>query len=240
MFFTDEVGIVFEPFSLLHYTLFFLVGIGILIIFVFRKRIREYRYERRVAIAMASFSFIWELSLYAWKIGNGIVSWGDILPIGLCGFTLYIGIFAMLFKSKILFEIGYFWTWGAIASVLFPDIAFSIDRFRFYQFMIGHMFFFFLYMYMIFVYKWYPTIKSWRKSIITLITVTVILILFSNITNKNLMFMLNSEGTPFSIFEGHGYVLYLTGVILLSFCICTIWYIPFIFINKNIKKKSVI
>lgn len=236
MFFSDTVGEVFEAFSFLHILLFIVTIIGITLIIVFRKKIQAYKYERTIAKGMAVFALLWEFSLYAWKIGNGETALVEILPIGLCGFTLYLGIIALFFKKFGVFEIGYFWFWGALASILFPDIAYSFDRFRFYQFMIGHMFFFFMYMYMIFVYKWYPTWKSWRKSVIALITVVIILIVLSNSLNENLMFMLESEGTPFSIFEGHGYAIYLIGVIALSFAIIFVWFTPFLLFHKIHKK----
>lgn len=152
-------------------------------------------------------------------------------------FTLYLGMFSLFFKNKTGFEIGYFWTAGALASVLFPDIAYSYDRFRFYQFMIGHMFFFFMYIYMIFVYQWYPTWKSWRKSVIVLLSITGLMILLSNLTGENLMFMLNADGTPFSIFEGNGYFVYLVGVIGLSFILVTLWYLPFLLRSIIIKHR---
>ena len=72
----------------------------------------------------ASFALLWELALYAWKIGNHIWTWDDGLPLSLCGMTLYIAIAAMYKKDFKLFEIGYYWTFGAVASVLFPDILF--------------------------------------------------------------------------------------------------------------------
>ncbi len=234
MFFSDEVGIVFEPFSLLHYLLFLFIIIGITLLYIYRKQIRVHKNERRIAKGMALFALVWEFSLYGWKIYNGEIYWSRLLPIGLCGFTLLIGIYSLFFKNKVTFEIGYFWTWGALASVLFPDISYSFDRFRFYQFMIGHMFFFFMYMYMIFIYKWYPTIKSWRKSVITLVIITLILVILSNLTQENLMFMLESEGTPFSAFEGYGYFIYLAGVILTALAMTFVWYIPFYFVQKKI------
>lgn len=238
MFFSDTLGRVFEPFSLLHLLLFVLIVLGVGLIFLFRKKIRQSRHERLIAKGMALFALFWEFSLYAWKLANGNRDWADILPIGLCAFTLYVGMFALFFKKKTAFEIGYFWTWGALASVLFPDISYSWDRFRFYQFMFGHMFFFFMYMYMIFVYRWYPTIKSWRKSVITLFSLTLVLIAVSNLTDKNLMFMLNGEDTPFQIFEGHGYFLYLVQVIGLSLVLMTVWYLPFYFVHK-LQKEGV-
>lgn len=237
MFFSDEVGEIFEAFSFLHILLFIFTLIGITLIIVFKAKIREYKYERRIAKGMALFALIWEFSLYAWKIGNGETELLQILPIGLCGFTLFLGIVALYFKKFVLFEIGYFWVWGALASILFPDISYSYDRFRFYQFMIGHMFFFFMYMYMIFVYKWYPTWKSLWKSVITLIIVSVVLAIISNLTNENLMFMLESGGTPLSIFEGYGYAVYLLGVVSLSAGIILLWFTPFLIVEKLHKKQ---
>lgn len=237
MFFSDEVGMVFKPWGFLHYMLFLYVIGGSVLIYLFSERLRQFPHERRVAQSMAALALLLELSLYIWHLGNGHTDWAKILPIGLCGFTLYLGIISLFFKNKTLFEIGYFWTGGAIASVLFPDISHSLDRFRFYQFQLGHMIIFFMYLYMIFVYRWYPTWRSWRKSLGTLIPISVLLIIISNLTQKNLMFMLRSDGTPLEIFEGYGYAIYLLGTISLSIAIITIWYIPFIFVHRSLGKS---
>ena len=236
MFFSDDVGIEFSAFSFVHILLFIGIILGSTLIFIFRKRIREWKHERQFAKTVAILAFVWELLLYLWYIVNGIWTPEHSLPIGLCAFVLYIGIFSLYFKNYKLFAVGYFWTWGAIASVLFPDIAFSYDRFRFYQFMLGHMNFFWMFLYMIFVYKWYPNWQDWKRSCITLSIIVLILIITSNITNANLMFMLRSDGTPFEIFEGYGYAVYLIGVISLSFIVIFIWFLPFMLYHRRNKK----
>lgn len=238
LFFSDEIGVEFIPFGLLHLLLFAIVIIGSSFIIIYRRKIREYKFERRIAKSIAVFAFSWEIALYVWYLINGIWEWEHSLPISLCAFTLFIGIFSLIFKKFSLFEIGYFWTWGAIASVLFPDIPYSFDRFRFYQFMFGHMLFFFMYVYMISVYKWYPNWKSWKKSCITLTTIVIILIITSNVTGKNLMFMLNGAGSPFEMFEGGSYFMYLFGVITMSFSIIFIWFIPWIFYHRVKNRKT--
>ncbi len=237
MFFSDEVGHIFQPYSFLHFLLIVIIIIGIILLYLFQDKIRKYKHERLLAQSMALFALFWEFSLYAWKLYNGVRDPILILPIGLCAYTLYVGIFSLFFKNKTLFMIGYFWIWGALASVLFPDISYSYDRFRFYQYTIGHMFFFFMYIYMILVYKWYPTIKDLKKSIMTLSIIALLMIIFSNLLNENLMFMLNSEGTPFSMFEGHGYFIYLLGVITLSFIITSFMYLPFWIYHRKILSK---
>jgi len=225
----------FEAFSFLHILLILFVFVGSLLIFVFRDKIRNYKHERTIAKTYAIVALLLEFSLYTWYVANGEWSWVHNLPIGLCGITLYIGIVSLYFKKYKLFAVGYFWTWGAIASVLFPDILHSYDRFRFYQFMFGHMSFFFMYLYMIFVYKWYPTWNDWKRSCITLTSIVVILIITSNVINENFMYMLNGDGTPFELFEQFGYIGYLAAVIGLSFTIIFIWFIPFIVFHKKNK-----
>ncbi len=236
MFFSDEVGIVFEPFSFLHFVLFACIFAGIALIYFNREKIRNSKHERKIAIGMASFALFWEISLKIWQVAHGQDFFADILPIGLCAFTLYLGMFALFFKNRTTFTIGYFWTWGAILSVLFPDISYSVDRFRFYQFMIGHMFFFFMYLYMMFVYKWYPTAKNLIRSVLVLLIITLSLALISHLSNLNLMFTLNGDGTPFEMFEGNGYFMYLMHVILSALVFMTVWYLPFFFYWRKQKK----
>ena len=238
-FFGDEVGIEFVSFGFAHILLFVFVILGTALIIIFRKQLRNWKHERKAMKIVAATALVWELGLYAWYIFNGTWTWEGSLPIGLCAFTLYIGIFALYFKKFQLFAVGYFWTWGAIASVLFPDILFSYDRYRFYQFMFGHVNFFLMFIYMIFVYKWYPTWDSWKRSCIALISIVFILIIASNATGANLMFMLESDGTPFEIFEGYGYALYLLGVISMSFGIILIWMVPFAIYHKRNKKVEI-
>jgi hypothetical integral membrane protein (TIGR02206 family) len=233
MFFSDQIGIEFKPYSFEHIILFIVLILGSLLLFIYKDKIRDHPSERLIAKGWAICALLLEISLYVWKTLNGQTAWHMLLPIGLCAFTLFLGIYALYFKRKRVFLIGYFWTWGAMATLLFPDILFSYDRFRFYQYMIGHLSFFFMYIYMILVYRWHPQWKDWQRSILILYIVAFILTVLSNVTHQNLMFMLRSDGTPFSMFEGHGYFLYLVGVVSLSSMITIIWYLPFYYINKR-------
>jgi len=64
MFFSDEVGHVFEPFSWLHFLLFAIIIVGSLLIYHFQEEIRNFKHERTIAKAMALFALFWEFSLY--------------------------------------------------------------------------------------------------------------------------------------------------------------------------------
>jgi len=65
--------------------------------------------------------------------------------------------------------------------------------------------------------------------------IVVILIIASNVTGENLMYMLNGDGTPFEMFEQFGYIGYLVGVLTMSFGIILIWFLPFIIYHKRKK-----
>ena len=56
MFFSDTVGATFEPFGLLHFLLFFIVGLGVFLIVYYKDAIRSWKHERKLAISMASFA----------------------------------------------------------------------------------------------------------------------------------------------------------------------------------------
>ena len=234
-FFSDVPGLELVEFGLLHISLILIIILGSVLIYIYRDKLRNYKHEKRVRYAMASFALLFEFSLYAWKIGNGIWTWEDGLPIGVCGLTLYLAIIAMYTKKFSIFEIGIFWSFGAVASVMFPDTPYSVDRFRFYQYMFGHMFFFLMYIYMIFVLEFVPTFKSFKKSYIVMFITAVTLLLINLILNTNFFYLVESDGTPFEIFEGNGQRLYLIGIYITVSLLMSIWYLPFYVYNKKHK-----
>lgn len=236
MFFSDVAGVEFQPFGFLHILFMILVILGSVLIYIYRDWLRNHPKERWIAVSLVLFGLFWELALYVWKIAHSDWTWyGGIPFFSLCGMTLYVGMAALLFKNFRLFEIGYFWTWGAIASVLFPDILHSYDRFRFYQFMFGHMAFFYMFIYMIFIYRWRVTWKSFQLSTTTLFVIAILYTAMSNLTGENLMFMLRSDGTPLSMFEGGPYIFYVIGTIVLSFVVMAVWMVPFHVTSKQTK-----
>ncbi len=234
-FFSDVTGLELAEFGLLHISLILLIILGSVLIYIYRDKLRNYKHEKRVRYTMASFALLFEFSLYAWKIGNGIWTWEDGLPIGVCGLTLYLAIIAMYTKKFNIFEIGIFWSFGAVASVMFPDTPYSVDRFRFYQYMFGHMFFFFMYIYMLFVLEFVPTFKSFKKSYIVMFITAVTLLAVNSILNTNFFYLVESDETPFEIFEGNGQALYLIGIYIAVSLLMSIWYLPFYVYNKKHK-----
>ncbi|MBU1020765.1 MAG: TIGR02206 family membrane protein, partial [Firmicutes bacterium] len=216
-FFSDSVGIEFQAWGIYHYIPIFLVIFGVMLIFFFRKKIRSSQKEKTIRYILGSIGIVSEVSLQLWIFLNGNYTLRENLPIGLCAFSLFMGIYVMFTKSYKVFEVAYFWAIGGVVSVLFPDILYGPDRFRYYQFLFGHMIFFFMFMYMLFVHQFIPTWKSYKKSFIILFFIVFLFIIpVNNIFDTNFMYLLEPGDTPFSLFWGNGYALYLFGCISLS------------------------
>ena len=225
MFFDFEHGMELKVFGIYHnLMLLFMIGI-IALIYIYRLKIRNYKYEKRIRYGIAGTAILAELSLYIWIVSHGEWVWLSDIPFGaLCGLTLYIGIIAMFSKSYKLFEIGFFWTFGALASLLFPDILHSVDRFRFYQFMLNHGLMFIMFVYMLMVLNFIPTFKSLLRSAGVLLSIVIIYLVLHPIIDVNYLFLVESEGTPFEIFEGGSQFFYVIGVMLSAILFMSIWF----------------
>ena len=225
----------FETFSLNHIIPLFLIVLGVILIYIFRDQLVKPKYEKTIRCSIALFAIFLELIFQAWQMYYGVWDFADSLPLHLCRLTNYLGIIAMLTKSHKIFEIAYFWCLGGVVSILFPDILHGPDRYRYYHFTIYHILFFYMYMYMLFVLKFKLSFKSFKKSyLILLVLVLFVIIPVNNIFDMNYMYLLYPADTPFSIFKGHGYFLYIVGCLSLTTVIMILWYLPIHFYNKRI------
>ena len=236
-FFAYSYDIEFQPFSFNHLIPLALIVIGVLLIFFFRQKLRVSKHEKTIRYSLAILAIVIELSFQGWQLYHSTWDFAESLPLHLCRLTNYLAIFAMLSKNKKVFEIAYFWSLAGVVSIMFPDILHGPDRFRYYHFMSSHILFFYMYMYMLFVLQFELTFKSFKKSVVVLAgLVTLIIIPVNNIFNMNYMYLLEPGDTPFEIFWGNGYFVYLISCISLVGVVMVIWYLPIHFYNRN--KKS--
>jgi hypothetical integral membrane protein (TIGR02206 family) len=231
-FFSHTIGIEFKEWGIYHLIPLLLIIVGVFLIYYFRKEIRDSKNEKYFRYAIGTIGILTEISLQIWKASEGQYVLDD-LPIGICAFSMFMAIYIMFTKSFKVYEIAYFWAIGGVVSILFPDILYGPDRFRYYEYVIGHVSFFFMIMYMLFVHDYIPTFKSFKKSFLLLFAVVVVFIIpVNNIFDTNFMYLLEPGDTPFEIFWGHGYFLYLLGSIVLSMIVIYIWYLPIVLYTK--------
>ena len=224
----------FEPFSLNHTIPLILIIIGVWLIYSFRNRLANSKNENIIRYSIATIAILLEVSFQIWQMYFGVWNFAESLPLHLCRLTNYLGIIAMFTKSYKIFEIAYFWSLGGVVSILFPDILHGPDRYRYYHFIASHMLFFFMYMYMLFVLRFRLDFNSFKKSYLTLlILVLFVVIPVNNIFDMNYMYLLYPADTPFSIFEGRGYLLYIVGCLGLTSVVMVLWYLLIHFYFKK-------
>jgi uncharacterized membrane protein YwaF len=88
---------------------------------------------------------------------------------------------------------------------------------------------------MLFVLEFVPTFKSFKKSYIVMFITAVTLLAVNSILNTNFFYLVESDETPFEIFEGNGQALYLIGIYIAVSLLMSIWYLPFYVYNKKHK-----
>lgn len=227
MFFSHDKGIPFVEFGFAHLITLFIFVLGIVLMYVFRDKIRNLTYESKIPIIFGLFILVWEIGLYIFLLTDPQdLGFRDIFPLtSLCGITVYFGVVLGLTKNYRVYEIGFFFTFGAIASLLFPDSGYGYNRYRYYQFIIGHAGFFYMFMYMMFVHNYIPTIKSYWKSVGVLFSITVVYLIINPIFDLNGFFLSDSDGTPFEIFELGSRFIYVLLVILFAIGIMYVWYL---------------
>ena len=227
----------FQVFSLNHILPMLLIIVGVILIYRYRVQLRNSKHEKTIRYGLAILAIITEVGFQVWQMVHGRWDFAESLPLHLCRLTNYLGIYVMFTKDKRVFEIAYFWSLAGVVSVLFPDILHGPDRYRYYHFMLSHILFFFNFMYLLFVSELPLTFRSFKKSFISLfLLATVVIIPINNIFNVNYMYLLYPADTPFSIFEGYGYFIYLVGCIGLVMIVITLWYLPIHFYNKRFKQ----
>ncbi|KFZ26827.1 MAG: Integral membrane protein [Candidatus Izimaplasma bacterium HR2] len=231
-FFSHTIGIEFTEWGVYHFIPISLIIVGVLLIYYFRNEIRDSKNEKYFRYTLGTIGIVAEVSLQIWKLSTGNYVLDD-LPIGVCSFSLFMSIYVMFTKSFKVYEIAYFWAIGGVLSILFPDILYGPDRYRYYEYVIGHTSFFFMIMYMLFVHDFIPTFNSFKKSFVLLLAVVLVFIIpVNNIFGTNFMYLLEPGDTPFGIFWGNGYFLYLVGCIVLSMIVLYIWYLPIVLYRK--------
>ncbi len=234
MFFSDTVGIKLGFFDLIHISQIVLMFVVFFLIYYYRKELKWFKYEKQLRYTFATILLLMELFLHVWNMANDNWSLLHNLPLHLCAINVYLAAIMFYTKNEKLFDVIYFWGFGGLLSVLFPDTSYGPDRFRFYQYFLAHMFFMWFYLYMIYVHGFKPTVKKMYRSALVLFVLAIGFVFpFNLITGENFMFVVSSGGTPLSIIEGYGQFVYTAGTVVAIFIVMMIWYSPIYLYFKN-------
>ena len=236
MFFNDEIGIPLPWFGFWHLLQLFITILVVFLMFKYREQIRNYKYEKRIRIIIGVTLIILESLVHVWYLVNDSWELKHMLPLDLCAINIYLSTVLIFSKNRKLFGIIYFWGFGAVLSVVFPDIPYGPDRLRYFQFFYAHMMFLWIYMYMIFVHQFYPTVKEFIRSCIVLFVLAIGIILPINfLLGENYMFVVSADGTPLELYEPLGQFWYTSITVVVIFFVALLWYLP---IYRYLKKNN--
>lgn len=235
----------FHYFSFPHLLPIIVMFFIIFLLFIFKNHIRNYKYEEKLRYIIGSMIIFTQM---AYTYNNVYISESTSmqfatitkdLPLSLCGASMILSGFMLFIKSKKLFNILYFWVMiGALLAILLPSAIandtyghYGPDKFRYYQFWIGHIGIILIIFYMIFIHKFTITLSSTIYSFIWLMAFGVF-VLFINISIKsNYLFINNPDDTGLTFFPPYPYSV--PFFILLAVILYTLAYLPWFYINKR-------
>lgn len=232
-FFTEVNGIPFQIFGPLHMLLSFLtISISVLL-FIHRDKLRRFKYKENVRYILAAVLFINMAVYYVSKIILGIYDWKIDLPLHFCFITGYIFMYILITGNKNLYRVIYFFTFaGPIPAMIWPDLAFSYDRYIFWQFVISHHFMLLSSVYVLIVLEY----KVFKKDILKAFVVGNIIVgfmaVFNNIFNTNYIMI---KELPAQIYKMYPFVKYLSPIFwleLVAIFAIVIAYIPAYLMNR--------
>jgi len=147
-----------------------LAALAVLIV-VFRRSLREPSRERRVLLAATLIAVGMEITLHACEYFS--IPWHaflrSLIPLELCAITLWLAVTLCLTKNRVVFELLYFWSIGAVASLVFAnDDGAGPDRFRYYQYFGTHG-------YTILVIVYFAGVRGYRVNLRSLARAAAIL-----------------------------------------------------------------
>lgn len=88
---------------------------------------------------LAALLLGYALAYYAVALSQRGFRWDESLPINVCDVVLYGAVAALLLRSRVGFELAYFWGLaGTLQGLLTPDLRSGFPTFRYFHFFWGH------------------------------------------------------------------------------------------------------
>lgn len=141
-FFTElSGGTPFVIYGPLHMFISFVTIATALLLFMYRDKLRNFKYKENVRYVLAAVLFMNMTVYYVSQIILGEYNWKIDLPLHFCFITGYTFMYILVTGNRKLYKVIYFFTFaGPVPAMIWPDLAYSYDRYIFWQFVISHHF----------------------------------------------------------------------------------------------------
>lgn len=235
--YAPSVDTPFKFFSLEHVITLFIVVVVSYFYIKYIPKIKNSKYELLVRILLAGFLLYSSINLmlYSYKYD---LPWYTYIPVATCGLAAYFGPIALLTKNRTLFILTYFYGFGAVLSILGPNLDESINNLYYYEFILRHLFIIYAGIYMIRVFDF----KIYKRDFITFFLIsflfTIIGFIISSIVNLpdqlNLFYTMKPalKGTPLNtLFDINPHLYRFVWIVFASF-LGYLWGLP-VYVNKK-------
>ena len=114
-----------------------LVLMGIYLGFILLQKIKPIsrKFEPYVRYGVAAVMILQEITLNIYRVQTNIWSFVESLSVHLCSFSIVLGSYILITKSKYLFDTLYFWSTGTMVALFSSDITNTdFPTFKYYQF----------------------------------------------------------------------------------------------------------
>lgn len=225
----------FVAYSESHWIVLGLFVILIVMLYGGRNWLRSGKRSDYVRYALAAILALCELSLNVWYVGEGVYSAKTSLPLELCSVSLYLCVFMLLFKNRLLFQIVYFTgIGGAMQALLTPVLGYPFPHFLFLEFFAAHIAIILAVLYMVWVENFRPTLKSIALTMGVLNVLLLVVLLINRVTGGNYMFVSRKPETA-SLLDFLGpYPWYLISLELVAIVLFLLLYAPFAFTRRKL------
>jgi len=150
----------------------------------------------------------------------------NLLPFNMCNYTMILAAFMMIFRSKKIFNVVYFWSIGAILAIATPDIRIAFPNYSNISFFLTHYYIYFAMFYGLIHFKFSITFDSLKKSFIYINGIMLVLFPLNFLLDTNYMFLKKKPIASPMDFLGPWpfYIISLEVVMIILF---TLMYLPF-------------
>ncbi|MBN2442315.1 MAG: TIGR02206 family membrane protein [Spirochaetales bacterium] len=187
----------FHTFGFSHLAALFILIMACIGVVLWLKKIKNDKIELIFCIVVGVLTYGQELTRMIWHAYHGSFSFGEHLPLHLCGLGIILGPIMLIKKNYKLYEYIYFWGFGgAIQALLTPDLVYEFPHFGFLQYFISHSLIIISCVYMTFVVGYRPTWKSIIKVFVVTNIYLVFIIIVNIITTPHFMEIL-TKAAPF-------------------------------------------
>ncbi len=212
----------FSMFSGTHIIAIIIMIIIVITATYFFMKIKQGKTENVIRYFIGIIMLLSNITIFLYAYNNHL-NWYHYVPEATCGWAVYFGAFTMLTKNRTMFVLTLYWSYGAILTMIGPNVLEGPDRYNFYQFQLRHILIIIVPIYMMIVHKYKIQKQDFKIYFFITLVMAIIGGIVSLVVNEpdslNMFYMVKPgmNGTPLSWIYDKNYYIYV--VVWLSFAI---------------------